>query len=341
MKRSIVYIGFLLLSRTLSAQPSAHSAPPVKIKVSVDSQKIVIGQPIQLMVEAFVPDGTPLTWPVIDSLHHFEWLEKGALDSVVKPEERYYRQRFVITSFDSGSWAIPRLPFLSGKKKYFSDSVRIAVNYSPFDPNQDFHDIKDIIDVPNPYAKWVPWGVAAVTLIALALVIWLVRKKKLLRRAVATAPVVRLSAYEEAIRQLEELHKQGAGEDGQVKMYYTRLNDILRLFVLRRLGIASLVETNEELIGQIKRLPLTGGQFDELAETLRMADFVKFAKYQPAAADNERSYQVIRQSVDHLNEIGVAEEREEMARAATARARTAVAGTEEVKAEEKKNLEKK
>lgn len=341
MKRSIVYIGFLLLSRTLFAQPSTHPGPSVKLKISVDSQKIVIGQPLQLMVEAFVPGGTPLTWPAIDSLPHFEWLEKGTLDSAIKPEERYYRQRFVITSFDSGSWAIPRLPFFLGKKKYFSDSVRIAVNYSPFDPNQDFHDIKDIIDIPNPYAKWIPWGVAALTLITLVLVIWLVLKKKLLRRAIAAAPVARLSPYEEAIRQLEELHKQGVGEDGQVKMYYTSLNDILRLFVLRRLGIASLAETNEELIGQIKRLPLTGSQFDELAETLRMADFVKFAKYQPAATDNERSYQVIRQSVDHLNEIRAAEEREEIVRAAAARARTTPAGTEGARGEEKKNLEKK
>src|SRR5882672_2150914 len=176
MKRSIAYIAcaifILLLSRTLSAQPG----PPIKIKVSVDSQRIVIGQPVQLMVEAFVPGNTPLTWPIIDSFPHFEWLEKGKLDSVVKPDERYYRQSFVITSFDSGSWAIPRLHFISGKKTYFSDSVRIAVNYSRFDPNQDFHDIKDIIDIPNPYAKWIPWGVAAVTLIALALVIWLVGK---------------------------------------------------------------------------------------------------------------------------------------------------------------------
>ena len=57
-----------------------------------------------------------------------------------------------------------------------------------------------------------------------------------------------------------------------------------------------------------------------------MADFVKFAKYVPAATDNERSYQVIRQSVDHLNEIRAAAEREEIARVA---------------AEEKKNLDKK
>lgn len=304
----------LLLSRTVSAQPHGgrhHDGPVVKVKVSLDKQEILIGQPVHLLVEAFVPGNTPLVWPPLDSIPHFEWLEKGQLDSVIKPDEKYYRQYFTITSFDSGSQVIPRLPFVSGNKKFFSDSVKLTVNYSKFDPNQDFHDIKDIIDIPNPYAKWVPWCVGAVTLIALVLVVWLMRKKKLLQRMVVSVPAIILTPYEEAIRQLEELHRQGAGADGQIKTYYTRLNDILRLFVLRKLGIASMAETNEELIGQIRRLPLTPQQFDELAETLRMADFVKFAKYQPGATDNEHSYEVIRQSVDHLNAIGEKEEEKE------------------------------
>jgi hypothetical protein len=319
MKRSITYILgplflLLLLSQTLSAQRHGvqhHDVPPVKVKVSLDKQEIVIGQPVHLLVEAFVPGNLPLTWPALDSLPHFEWLEKGKLDSVIKPDEKYYRQYFTITSFDSGVWVIPRLPFVSGNRKVLSDSVKIIVNYTKFDPNKDFHDIKDIIDIPNPYAKWIPWFVGAVTLIALVLVVWLVGKKKLLQRLMTAAPVVLLTPYEEAIRQLDELHKQGAGEDGQIKIYYTRLNDILRLFVLRKLGIASLAETNEELIGQIRRLPLTHQQFDELAETLRMTDFVKFAKYQPGPVDNEHSYQVIRQSVDQLNAIGEEEKERE------------------------------
>jgi len=283
------------------------NGPAIKVKVSLDKQKIIIGQPVHMLVEAFVPGNAPLVWPPMDSIPHFEWVEKGKLDSVNKTDEQYYRQYFTITSFDSGVWVIPQLSFYSGNRKYLSDTVMLRVDYSRFDPNQDYHDIKDIIDVPNPYAKWIPWVVGALTLIALALVVWLVRKKKLLKQTVA-APLVILSPYEEAVRQLEELHKQGPGVDGQIKIYYTRLNDILRLFVLRRLSIASMAETNEELIGQLRRLSLTRPQFDALAETLRMTDFVKFAKYQPGAEDNERSYQVIRGSVDLLDEIAEPEQ---------------------------------
>lgn len=306
-------LAFLLMYVTAAAQPSQRggghhaSGPAIKVKVSLDKQEIIIGQPLHLLVEAFVPGNAPLVWPPLDSIPHFEWMEKGKLDSVARTNEQYYRQYFTITSFDSGVWVIPQLPFYSGNKKYLSDTVMLRVNYSKFDPSKDYHDIKDIVDIPNPYAKWIPWGVGALTLIALALVVWVVMKKKLLKRTEA-APLVILSPYDEAVRQLEELHKQGAGVDGQIKVYYTRLNDILRLFVLRRLGIASMAETNDELIGQLRRLPMVRQQFDALAETLRMADFVKFAKYQPGGEDNERSYGVIRQSVDHLNEIAEPEQ---------------------------------
>jgi hypothetical protein len=286
----------------------------VVVKATVDKQQIVIGQPIQLMLEATVPGNAPLVWPPLDSIPHFEWVEKGKTDTVAGQDAHTYRQHLTITSFDSGSFSIPRLPFVSGDKKIFTDSVLIEVGYTKFDPNKDYHDIKDIIDIPNPYAKWIPWIVGGVTLLALILVVWLVRKKKLLQRLMpGNIAGPRLSPYEEAIRQLEELEKQGLAENGSVKVFYTRLNDILRVFIYRRLGISSLAETNEELIGEIRGLPLTPAQFDELAETLRMSDFVKYAKYQPGVTDNERSYRVIRAAVERMNGIG--SEREEAAAA--------------------------
>jgi len=256
----------LFLARPLSAQPPAPShgrhpghvvstQPPIVVRATVDKQKILIGQPIQLMLEATVPGNAPISWPLLDSLPHFEWMEKGKVDSVSKPDGRYYRQYLTVTSFDSGAWAIPQLPFLAGNKKYFTDSVRVEVGYTKFDASKDYHDIKDIIDVPNPFAKWIGWIVAAVTLLSLALVIWLVRKKKLLK-LFSAVELPRRSPYEEAIEQLEQLEKQRLPESGSVKAYYTRLNDILRLFISRKLGIASLSETNEELIGQLRPLRL-------------------------------------------------------------------------------------
>jgi hypothetical protein len=295
-----------------NATPAVVQSPLV-IKATVDKQQILIGQPIQLMLEVTAPAGSSgVVWPELDSLPHFEWVEKHPVDSVIHPDSRYYRQYLTVTSFDSGAWAIPRLPFIAGNKKYFSDSVRIEVGYTKIDPNKDYHDIKDIIDVPNPWAKWIVWVVALVTIGALALVVWLVRKKKIwkiLGGAAAAAP--RLSPYEEAIRQLEELEKQHLPENGSVKVYYTRLGEIFRYYLFRQMGISSLAETSEELIGQIRRLPVSGQQFAEMAEMLRMSDFVKFAKYQPGISDSEQHFRVIRRSIETLDKIGQEEKMEE------------------------------
>jgi len=279
----------------LHAQRKPAPAPAI-VKATIDKDSILIGQPIQLMLEATVPDNIPFAWPGTDTLAHFEWLEKGKVDTTVRPGQRYYRQYFTITSFDSGRWAIPRLTFLAGTKKAMTDSIRIFVGYTKIDPSKDFHDIKDIIDVPNPWARWIPWIVAGVTLLSLALVFWLIRKRKVIRQMI-TREAPRLSPLEEAMKQLDELAKQQLPVNGAIKVYYTRLNEIFRVYLFRRLGIHSLAETSEELISQLRSAFSHPQQFDSVAETLRMSDFVKFAKYQPGIADTENHYEVIRTAI--------------------------------------------
>jgi hypothetical protein len=40
----------------------------------------------------------------------------------------------------------------------------------------------------------------------------------------------------------------------------------------------------------------------QLTDTLRISDFVKFAKYQPGVSDNEHHYRVVRAAVERLEE---------------------------------------
>ena len=91
-------------------------------------------------------------------------------------------------------------------------------------------------------------------------------------------------------------------ENGAVKTFYSRLSDIFRIYLYRRVGIASLAETSEELIGQLRRQGLPEQQFTDLAEALRMGDFVKFAKYQPGLAESDSHYRIIRGTIEELNQ---------------------------------------
>lgn len=100
---------------------------------------------------------------------------------------------------------------------------------------------------------------------------------------------------------LQELQKKGMAQNGQIKWYYTELNDILRIFVSRKLNIATMERTNEELILQLRQLNLSRDSFTQLAQALRMSDYVKFAKYQPGAADNQKNHEIIQSAIQTLN----------------------------------------
>ena len=247
-----------------------------------------------------MPENVPFVWPVIDSMAHFERLDSGKVDTIVLPGARGYKQIMTITSWDSGAWAIPRIVFIAGGKKIFSDSIRIAVDYTK-DSTKDFHDIKDIVEVPNPYEKYFAWIVAGCTLVSLVLVVLLIRSKKLMKILAGPRTVVRLSPYEEALRQLDELQRERLPEAGKFKAHYSRLGEILREYLSRRLGISSFAETSEELILEIRRNKLLPTVLDDtLAEALRMSDFVKFAKYQPEIVESQQQSDTVRAAIESM-----------------------------------------
>jgi hypothetical protein len=290
--RTYIIVFFLCWPAVLLYAQKKHKAvpaPAASIQATVDKDKIVIGEPIHLKLDITVPDNVP-----------FDFLDKGKIDTTVRPGERSYVQYLTLTSFDSGTYAIPRLPFIVGNAKAFSDSIRISIGYTNIDSLKDFHDIKDIVDIPNPFARWIGWIVATVTLISAALVVWVIRKKKLLKKLVAVRQAPRLSPYEEAIKQLEELERQHLPDTGAMKAYYSRMGEILRVYLLRRVNLESFAETSEELIGQLRRLRLPADIFDGLAEALRMSDFVKFAKYQPGIADSDQHYRAVRAAIEEV-----------------------------------------
>jgi hypothetical protein len=148
---------------------------------------------------------------------------------------------------------------------------------------------------------WIPWILGIVTLLAVGVIVYLLRKPN--KPAPAPQPAQpKLGPYEEALQALEELRKQGF-QNGEVKTYYSRLNDILRVFMFRKLQVATLEKTNEELIAQLRQVPMDKESFSQLVHALQIADFVKFARYQPDATDNEKNFAVIQSAIKTLNNI--------------------------------------
>lgn len=62
-------------------------------------------------------------------------------------------------------------------------------------------------------------------------------------------------------------------------------------------------KTTDDLVVQLRDLRMSKEQFDKLSLALRLGDFVKFAKYEPAASDEEESFENIRKSIDQIEQM--------------------------------------
>jgi len=265
------------------------------IKASVDKNKILIGEPLQLTIEASLTPEAIKFFNVFDSIQHFEILDKPSLDTVFKDGSSLLKAIYKLTSFDSGHWVIPSF---SLTKKIKTDTIPVDVIFSEFNPEQEYHDIKDILDAEEQKKEedknWI-WYAVAGTVLILLLIYFLLKKKK----QPALAPVPALSAFEEAIRQLNSLQ----GQNLDAKDYHTKLVDIFRLYVLKKKNILSLQKTTDNLVVQLRPVISSAEIFSQVQQALRLSDFVKFAKYIPSAEDNQSAFNTIKKTIEHIEQL--------------------------------------
>lgn len=263
------------------------------VKASIDRNKILIGEPIQLKLEADIPENEPIRFFTIDTLPHFEFLGKQKIDTSNTSDGTLLTQVIRITSFDSGYWVIPALVL---GENIETDTLPVDVGFSDFNREQDYHDIKDIIEV-NPAEEkkngWL-WYAIAGSVVLLIVIIYLLRRKKPVVRTVA--PVI--DPYEEAMKQLEKLQHEKTDQ----KQYHSRLVDIFRVYISRKKEIHSLQKTTDDLVVQLKTISIDKGRFEKLAQALRLSDFVKFAKYIPSADEDRNVFEIIKTSIQDIEQ---------------------------------------
>ncbi len=287
--KTIFSFSFILCLQYSFAQGGAT------VKATVDKNKILIGEPLLLTIETEIPENAAIKFLTIDSIAHFEFLEKPVIDTASTNNGTIIKGVYKITSFDSGHWIIPSF-ILSAAVR--TDTIPVDIVFSDFDPNQDYHDIKDILEADPPIKKTEWWWYAAGGAILLALLLlYLLKKKKAQPVSMVKATI---NPYEEAMKELERLRRQKP----EAKEYYSKLTDIFRLYIFQKNGILSLQKTTDDLVLQLKGLNLGKEQFDKLSQSLRMSDFVKFAKYIPTNEDDVNCFNEIKKSIMTLEQSG-------------------------------------
>ena len=299
---TVFIIGFLFLIQKSFAQS------PV-LKTTVDKNDILIGQQINLKVATSMPDNTyRLGWfTVPDSFGNFVPVIREKIDSTYSNGNLNFSQQIIITSFDSGRQVIPPLPLsvstLDGDSSFtvFTDSIPINVTYSPADSTLPFHDIKNIIEVKKEFQWWIWALIGAGAILLIVLIIYFIKKSK--KKKDTGIFESKVSPYEEAMQLLDELQKENLIEKNEFKEYHVRLSDIFKRYLSRKTNINQMYLTTDELLIELNEMDLSREKISDFANSLKMGNAVKFAKYIPPVFENEKCFSEIKEMIKAIHNI--------------------------------------
>lgn len=302
MKLLLVVFILCCLCNTVIAQ---------KISASINRDKILIGEAVQLELKADNIDLTKFNikqWFVVaDTFNHIEITQRGSIDTIRVGSNTGYIQKIQLTSFDSGYWQIPVFTIelankIDGKINTIT-TLPLNITVLPVDVTnlKDYHDIKDIEEVQTENDWRIIAAIAAMALLSFFGLLWAFSKRK------QQIPQVKIPAsqtpYTWAMEQMEQLVQKQLLEHQQYKLFYTELIGICRNFSDAQLGIKTTAKTTDEymllLKGRIGTEPVQTQYF----QLLRLSDAVKFAKFVPTIQQDEESITAAKTFINTLHQF--------------------------------------
>jgi hypothetical protein len=297
------FFPFLLMFMFMAAQSFAQGDASVSARI--DAKQLTVGDQAQLFIEARHNTlQSKLQWAVLpDTFNNLEIVEKGKIDTVKQGDVAIYKQRLLVTGFDSGSFKIPAflfsvIPNQGHAYTLQTDSFQLLVNTVAVDTTKGIRPIKGILNVPSSWRDyiWYIVGGAILLLLIIAAVIYFAKRKKTPAPPPPPPPAVPL--HEQYLKLLAEVDHKQLWQQGRVKEYYVDLTDVLREYVEKRFNTQALELTTDELLDIARRHRELAVHHDLLANILRTADLAKFAKAQPLPAEHVAALEAARNFIE-------------------------------------------
>jgi len=310
IKKLNIAIVFLLVTVSALAQG-------VKVEAKLDTNSILIGDQTHLVLKVSQGKNQNVQWPVISDTitKNIEVIDISEPDSIsTKDGNIEISRKYLITSFDSGYFAIPPFRFIYDyiNDSTFSESetqaLLLTVKTIEVDTTKAFRDIKDIESEPYTLGEILTYFVApplAVILLAL-LIIYIIRRRKA-NKPLFRAPRKPLPPpHIEAITALDKLKEKRLWQNNATKEYYSVLTDIMRRYIERRYDFPAQEMVTTEIMGSLLTEELGASLMESTNLHLSNADLVKFAKFEPLGDENDAAlkwaYEFVNQTADRTEE---------------------------------------
>jgi hypothetical protein len=295
MKRPFLFITFLTVALT------ALSGQDVTVTSAFDTSRIYLGDQINYTVTVEQPSNLVLSLKSLkDTLcKNIEILNGPVTDTTILDGNRLrFISRYLITSFDSGYYQVPpayaEIEKDNGIRRFYSNYSFLEVmrvKIAPTDTSAKIFDIIEPYRAPVTIGEILPWVLLAALVAALlwgAIILFrrFRKSKKEPEEIINPDP-----AHVIAFRELEKLKEEELWQKGEVKLYYSRLTEIVRQYLENRFGVFSLEMTTSETLEALYKTGFRkDDRYNKLKTILNGSDLVKFAKYKPEASENEQHY---------------------------------------------------
>lgn len=293
----------IVLCLAFSFSEKSFAQNDVTINAKLDAVEILVGDQIKMFIEAKNTGNNTLQWATIpDTFNKLEIVERGKIDTTKQGNTVIYKQRLLVTGFDSGLFKVPPFQFavIAGSGNAYTvntDSFLVSVTTVPVDTSKAFRGIKNIIAVKTDWKEYLPWIIGGlVLLIGLIFLIRYLTKNKPKPVIIPEAPKETL--HEKTLRLLNELDAKQLWQKGNVKLYYIELTDILRSYIEQRFKTPAMELTTDELLSKSHDHKEMSKHYDELAQILHTADLAKFAKAQPLPYEHTQTLEQTKEFVN-------------------------------------------
>jgi hypothetical protein len=284
---------YLLLVPLLVCCYGSARAQNVQVESKLDKASMPIGAQTVLHVAAHIPAKSAITFPQLrDSIGKIKIVKGLKPDTAFdknNPASETITHNYAITCFDTGHYVIPELELHTATGTFKTGKVNLKITAVPVDTTKTFYDIKQPFVVHYTFWDWLRdhwiWVVlVAVILLAVPGLIYFLRKRP--EVIIKKAPVV--STLEDiTLNKLYALRDKKLWQQN-VKLYHTELVDILHKYLEKRYGIHTEEKTTAEILSSLQEKTMTDSAGNLLAQILKLADLVKFAKENPSPDENEQ-----------------------------------------------------
>lgn len=284
---------------------SLSSFAQVSATLRADSTQIQIGDHLNIRLTVKHPNNLVVPLPVVaDTLGNLELVSVSKIDTSTEADKKILSQLYTVSAYDSGEYhAGPVKVYFKNSTgeldSVLSNDIPVLVNTLDVDTTKPFKAIKAPLDVPYSWREFIYYIIGGVLLlIAIVAGILLYKKYKKQKPVVVERPKPKDPAHIWARKELKKLEEEKLWQGDQVKLYYSRLTDILRLYLEYRYNWFALESTTEEIQNEIANYNLKEKAKENLLSILRAADLVKFAKMIPMPDANIRAMESAYKFID-------------------------------------------